>query len=240
MAVKKEKTEVSKSELKLTDVINREQIDVLVKDHGEEFWSKTILPILKSGLEEAKDIVRSGVPYNKGIYNKMKYVAMENILYGIEKYGNEQQMVEHEGKCNFTYQTNHKKIFNCINDAILKYRDMPTVTYVARETGLSRTTVHKHLNDEKEKGAGGDDMQQLRMLKSNAIKNLYKFGVEDRNPVALRSFVHLIDPKTKGMVTNNYVQVNNLKISQEDILTLPQGLLKEIEEHLNPSLIVVS
>ena len=63
---------------------------------------------------------------------------------------------------------------------------MLTITNIASETELSRTTVNKHLNDLKENSFDSEIRMQRKALIEQAITTLYKIGVRDSNPTALK------------------------------------------------------
>jgi predicted ATP-grasp superfamily ATP-dependent carboligase len=63
----------------------------------------------------------------------------------------------------------------------------------------------------------------------NAISKLYKIGMEDRNPTALKQFIQFADPSAKAKTINNFVQINNVKITQEKIQELPYKVKNELE-----------
>lgn len=106
---------------------------------------------------------------------------------------------------------------------------MPTITNIANETGLSRTSVYKHLTDIKTQGLESDVRLQQSELEEQAITRLYKIGMNDCNPTALKCFIQFADPSTRVRTVNNYIQINNIRLTQEDIKSLPESTIATIE-----------
>lgn len=140
----------------------------------------------------------------------------------------------HENYRNTLYSFNHAAIVEKMHEGIMKHGVMPTVMNLAQEVGLSRVTVYKHLNDIKENKYLTETRLQQSVLVENAISKLYKIGMEDKNPTALKHFIQFADPLTKAKTINNYIQVNNVKITQEKIQKLPYEVKKELESILIP------
>ncbi len=111
---------------------------------------------------------------------------------------------------------------------------MPTITNIASETGLSRTSVYKHLTDIKTQGLESDVRIQQSALVEQAISRLYKIGMNDHNPTALKYFIQFAEPSTRVKTINNYIQINNVKITQGDIKILPDNIKEKLEDLLKP------
>lgn len=106
---------------------------------------------------------------------------------------------------------------------------MPTITNIANETGLSRTSVYKHLTDIKTQGLESDVRLQQSALVEQGISRLYKIGMNDCNPTVLKYFIQFADPSTRVRTVNNYIQINNIRLTQEDIKSLPESTIATIE-----------
>jgi len=150
----------------------------------------------------------------------------ELLVLASKKYGTPQN---HENVKRSLYQFNHSSILAVMHRGILENNIMPTITNIASETELSRTTVHKHLNDLKENGFDSEIRIQQMALVEQAITALYKIGVRDSNPTALKYFIQFADPGLTKNAINNYIQINNIRLTQEDLKILPTKLLSEIE-----------
>ncbi len=124
---------------------------------------------------------------------------------------------------NSTYEANNRKITNCIHNYILKNRSFPVQAEIIEATKLSRQTIYNHLKD-------GINTKHNKLIKGanevmslSALSNLYLIGIEDRNASALKHFIQLSGIVTNNTTNvNNYIQINNLKITNEDFNKLPK------------------
>lgn len=155
----------------------------------------------------------------------------ELLVLASQKYGT---LENHENVKRSLYQFNHSSILVVMHRGILENNIMPTITNIASETELSRTTVHKHLNDLKENGFDSEIRIQQKALVEQAITTLYKIGIRDSNPTALKYFIQFAEPSTRVKTINNYIQINNVKITQGDIKILPDNIKEKLEDLLKP------
>ena len=151
---------------------------------------------------------------------KGKEYALENLVVACQQFKNIED-AETDVR-NTTYETNHSFITNCLHNYIIKHRCFPTMQTIANETGLSRTTIYKHLSD----GIGNKYnrlvLGKLEYMTSSALASLYHIGINDRNATALKNFIELAgNVKTSTSTINNYIQINNLKLSKEEFEKLP-------------------
>lgn len=156
----------------------------------------------------------------------------ELLVYCAEKYGTKEQ---HKGFRNLLYNHNHIIIMAAIHNSIISNKIFPSITNVASCTGLSRTTIYNHLKDENKNSLETESRKLQRMLVGQAINKLYEIGMSDRNPAALREFLKFTMP-TNTTTVNNYIQINNLRITKEELEQLPKGAIYEIEQIISKSL----
>jgi len=132
---------------------------------------------------------------------------------------------------NLVFERNRMRISSCITNYILENRNFPTVSQIAHESKVSRTTVYKHLK----KGIGNDGYnfitKKLQYLTASALEKLYLIGVEDNNATALKIFIELVNKESyKANTINNFIQINNLRLGNEDFQKLPKETLDKIED----------
>jgi biotin operon repressor len=206
---------------KFTQIKDEESLDLYMKENpGTEF--KELFQYLTSKV--------NGI-YKMASRDREWQKAAELLVYFTKIYGSSE---EYENTRNSLYQWNHLAIIQALHKGVLTHNAMPTITNIAEETGLSRTSVHKHLKDIKEQGLESDVRMQQMALTEQAISTLYKIGMQDRNPTALKLFIQFSDPSTRVRTVNNYVQINNLRLSQEDVEALPSDVVETIESILSP------
>ena len=141
---------------------------------------------------------------------------------------------------NTTYEVNHSIITSYIHNYIIEYRQFPTMSVISDNINLSRQTIYNHFNN-------GLMTANNRLLKGKnevmilkALEKLYLIGVEDNNPTALKHFIQLsgLTANNNTMQVNNYIQINNLKISTEDIKKLPVEDILQIENIVSKTLLI--
>lgn len=140
------------------------------------------------------------------------------------------------------YEDNNSLIKGYLHNWALKNSTFPSIANIAKETGLSRTTVYKHFNNKKLKEANRDgDKGAMETLRAVALEKLFKIGLQDGDTKALGMFVKFTEPKedktAKQTINNNYLTINNFRISQNNIEALPYSAQEEIQRIIKANLI---
>lgn len=133
---------------------------------------------------------------------------------------------------NATYETNHTIIGSFIHNYICEYRFFPSIMTIKKETGLSRQTIYRHINNGFTDKFNIVVRGKIEYMIPKALEKLYLIGVRDNNATALKHFIELSGFTSKINTTNvnNYIQINNLKLSKEEFNQLPNQILLEIEK----------
>ncbi|OYX85130.1 MAG: hypothetical protein B7Y83_05925 [Flavobacteriales bacterium 32-34-25] len=107
---------------------------------------------------------------------------------------------------------------------------IPTVLEIAQQTGLSRTTVHKHLLESDYTTSHKHESKEvLGKLRDKALGMIYAIGMQYNDIKTLSKFVELTTEKEPKNI-KNYIQVNNTKIDNHFIENLPSEAQRQIEE----------
>jgi len=202
-------------------------------------------------LETIKDI-KEFVKKNPERANEMieKLEDLINKSYD-EKLGLEHELVELIATCytlmnneehsrlirNITYETNHTIIGSFIHNYICENRCFPSIVTIKQETGLSRQTVYRHINNGFSDKFNSLIKGKIEYMIPKALEKLYLIGIQDNNATALKHFIELSGFTSKSNTTNvnNYIQINNLKLSKEEFNQLPNETLLEIETLIKDS-----
>lgn len=140
------------------------------------------------------------------------------------------------------WYSNDTLINHFVNASLAKSRLMPTVTDIAIGTGLSRVTVQKHLKERKSDEYYNEQIEMLKGMTHSALAHLYRIGIEDCNVKALNSFLNYFSPARSfhpsQNTQNNYIQINGMIISQENVKLLPADQLKTIENILKENMVL--
>lgn len=139
---------------------------------------------------------------------------------------------------NVTFEINHSLISQCMHNYILENRTFPTTQFITSHTGLSRTTVYKHFKDGLHHDFSKLVKGKLEYMATSALYTLFYIGVDERNASALKTFIELSGAinKRQSTTVNNYIQINNLKLSTEEFNRLPKETILEVEEIISKSI----
>lgn len=125
-----------------------------------------------------------------------------------------------------------------INSAVSKYMAgnglMPAKSVIARQTGLSRQTVAKHFAAYKQQPEYTAQMEQFKFMAPNVLANVFKYALNGDMRAARLYFqmVGATHAQPAGTVINgqnNYIQINNTKLSQQNLEQLSAEQLSQIE-----------
>ena len=170
---------------------------------------------------------RMNETYGGKLGNEYDIMNLIEEYYLITKGANNNAIVEMK---NLTYEANHILITGYIHNFILENRYFPTVQYIKKETGLSRTTIYKHLESGLKSKHNKLINGKMELMTTKAMEKLYLIGIQDNNATALKNFIELSGVSAKNNITNNYIQTNNIKISNEDFNSLPSEIILEVEQ----------
>lgn len=112
---------------------------------------------------------------------------------------------------------------------------LPSVTEIAARSGLSRQTVNKHFKDMKSQGFLNDIIDGSSILIDSVLATLYKLGTQSRNVKALQVFLDWHKEIQPRITHKNYIQINNLVVTEDDIKALSPEKLIQLENIINSS-----
>ncbi len=135
---------------------------------------------------------------------------------------------------NDIWERNHMLISNAIANHMSKHGVMPAKNDIARETGISRQTVAKHIKEYKEHPEFAAEMEQFKFMSHQILANVFKHASNGDMRAAKLYFdmVGTINKQPAGNVItaqNNYIQINNTILSQENLKSLTAAQLQQIE-----------
>ena len=128
---------------------------------------------------------------------------------------------------------NHSAISSAVADYMREHGVMPTKHTLAEKTGLSRKTVAKHLANYKNQPEFAEQAEQFKFMAPAVLANVFKASLNG-DMRAARLYLEMvgsINKKGKTVVNeqNNYIQVNNTILSQENLKQLTAEQLDQIE-----------
>ena len=132
------------------------------------------------------------------------------------------------------WEINHQRITVAISKLMQENGYMPSKTALASETGLSRQTINKHFKEYKANPEYVSEMEQFKFMASKVIAKIFKFAVNG-DVRAARLYLEMVGAINKRQVNtvvneqNNYIQINNTILSQENLKRLSAEQLNQIE-----------
>jgi len=132
---------------------------------------------------------------------------------------------------NDRWEYNHEKIAFAISRYTTEYNRMPTKAHLAEKTGLSRTTIHKHVKEFANNPLYHEQKQQFKMLADRVIAKVYEYAMNN-DVKAARLFLEATGTFPAKQVVNqtNYIQVNGFILSQDQISKLKPEHIKVLED----------
>lgn len=112
-----------------------------------------------------------------------------------------------------------------LNNLLLRNGRLPSVLEIEYETGISRTTIYKHLKNE-HKGIEEEFDLKISKLRKQAIERLFILGVQHGSVKALTEFMRLTGKDSKD---KSLIQINNIYIDQRTIQNLPEDKKEQLE-----------
>jgi hypothetical protein len=190
-----------------------------------------LLSLEKITLKDIKDL---GMPerhlLGKIITNKLEQLTgteRDNFLNKIE-------LVMAADMKNIVWERNHMVISEAISNFMRKYGVMPTKNAIADETGLSRQTVSTHFKEYTSHPEFTAQVEQFKFMSHNILANVSKHALNGdmRAAKLYLEMVGAINKQQPGTVINkqnNYIQINNTILSQENLKQLTADQLNQIE-----------
>lgn len=139
------------------------------------------------------------------------------------------------------WENNHLAITEAIADFIRSNGYMPTQNDIAILTGLSRQTVAKHLKEYKRQPEFMQQAEQFTFMAPQLLANVFKFAMKGdmratklyfelvgAKPGRAQNTLHRSPTDVPGP-QNNYIQINNTILSQQNLANLTAEQLNQIE-----------
>jgi hypothetical protein len=135
---------------------------------------------------------------------------------------------------NHTWQRNHTRILGSISDLMQKNNCMPSNTDISIDAGLSDETVYKHLKEFKKHELYEHEKDKYQLMVHRVLTTVFNLGVQG-NIGACKMFLDFMatssitPPQPLPLPSTNYIQINNLKITANELEQLPPTTLQKIE-----------
>lgn len=127
-----------------------------------------------------------------------------------------------ESTRNSLWESNNAQIYFHIYKTIKEKNRLPTKIEISENTGLSRQTIHKHLNEMKSNEQYQQELTKFQMLKPLILSKVFNLAING-NLLACRIFLQSVNNTFEPEQTinnNNFIQINGITINQEFIQKL--------------------
>jgi len=135
------------------------------------------------------------------------------------------------------WEHNQLVISRAITNFMCKHGCMPPKTVIANECGLSRQTVIKHMKEYQVNPEHMSTTEQFKFMAPQVLASVFKSAVNG-DARSARLYFEMVGelnkphPNTASTVVNeqnNYIQINNTILSQENLRQLSAEQLNQIE-----------
>lgn len=147
-----------------------------------------------------------------------------------------------DGVKNQLWENNHIQIGWAISSLIQEYGAMPNKTVIANKTNLSRQTIHKHLKEYKNHPEYIGKIEQFRFMMTKVLAIVFKLALSGDMGAAKLYFNVVGNLNEQGPQSisiknqNNFIQINEMVLTQDAIKHLNPDQLKQIEGVLRSTL----
>lgn len=168
--------------------------------------------------------------FNEALGKKMN--GLQGAAYG--EFYDQFEEVLLTGTKNQLWEFNHQTIMWAISTLTKETCNFPPVNLIAVKTGLSRTTIYKHINSFKEHRSYKGQKQAVELMADKILWQMYSLA-NDGDVKAARLFLEVAGKlgKSGGLQPvqnqNNYIQINNTVVNQQVLQQLSTEQLNTIE-----------
>lgn len=141
------------------------------------------------------------------------------------------------GRKELEWEGNHAKIASAILEHLQQYGTMPSKTCIAHAAGLSRLTVHRHLESFNDNETFNSERKSFGVMRHHVISQMLRAAMNGDLRAAkmfLEADARLNAPAKADI--KNYIQINKTVINQQIIQQLKPEQLNRIEEIITQGL----
>ena len=138
---------------------------------------------------------------------------------------------------NQIWQNNHLKITGVVSKFIEETGRMPTINNIVERCGISRVTISKHFKEYSNHPLYKQERIKFKFMADRVLAKVFKIAVQDEGNVkAARLYLEAVGMLNNVSNTvntqNNFIQINQTRISQETIQKLNKRQALQIENIL--------
>lgn len=156
--------------------------------------------------------------------NSLSGDALDAYLEKIEKIVPGKTDLRHQ-----QWEIHHSEISRVLHNYIIENSRPPTKNEISKETGLSRQTIAKHLKEFNNSDFYKEERAKFKMLSHRVLSRLYVIAREGNTRAARLYFEMTGELGNQRVKNNTYIQINNVRVTNELIKQLPIQSIQEIE-----------
>ena len=194
------------------------------KEHVTVQVERPVNPIPDDDIEGMGDVL---MMHMASLYNDDMMLTDESLPVHDE---NEYRTIQ--------FQRNRHTIKVAMDGYIAKNGKLPTTTTLARITGLSRPTIDAHLKAGAINLHFRQELSKLQLLSSDLLVKLYQMGLNG-DAKAIKALIDITYTGQKlniGAGTQNFIQINNLRVQNNNFEKLSSKAKVKIEKIIRSDL----
>lgn len=130
------------------------------------------------------------------------------------------------------WERNHTQITRAMSNHMAEYARMPNKIELAEQTKLSRQTIYKHLHDYSTHALYTEEIKAYRFMADKVLAKVFQLAMRGELRACRLYFEVMNMVGQQPGNQNNYIQINQYKLSQETIKQLSSEQLNKLEDFL--------
>ena len=199
-----------------------------------------ILSLKKATLSDTEGLTRDE-EYGLGVaiaekLNKLTGNERDRFLRRVE-------LILDDDTKNQLWEGNHSQITYAISTLMQDLGRMPSKNEIAAKSELSRQTIYKHLNDYATHPQYLHQNEQFRFMSAKVLARVFQYAVNG-DMAAAKLYLNVMgnlngqfSNNTLIQTQNNYIQINGITLSQDQVKNLNPDQLAAIETILKTAIL---
>ena len=134
------------------------------------------------------------------------------------------------------WDRNHNTILSAISNLTAERNRFPTRTELSFDTKLTRVTINRHLKEYFESAEHKEKQEEFILMRERVLATAFKYASSHGDMRAAKVFLDATANQQPAMKIenqqNNFVQINNVTITEDQINKLPEDKRKQMKEIL--------
>jgi len=166
----------------------------------------------------------------------LNYLALEDERIFVKKV----DKVMHEHTRRDVWDSNHIRIILGLSKLTAEYGRVPNRIELSQETKLSRVTIDKHLKEYFNSEQFEHKKEEYILMREKLLGKVYKcaHAGDMRAAKIFLDATAIKEPSRVHNQQNNFIQINGVTITEEQLKLLPENQINKILRVINPEKII--